>query len=181
MPPVGPLDEPHFAPCRPAAELESELRAAQVVVASTPELIDAVRELMRAYALEWPGGDLQSPDFQRELADLSSAYQLPDGTLLVALSHGAPTGCVAMRQLSASTCEIKRMYVVPERRGQGIGCRLLCSLIETARNKGCAVLRVDTSPAMLAAQALYRSFGFKRVEQARAAPDPATLVLELRL
>src|SRR5262249_29973026 len=45
----------------------------------------------------------------------------PDGCLLVAYSGGEPVGCGALKRLDADTCEIKRMYVVPQARGQGVG------------------------------------------------------------
>jgi GNAT superfamily N-acetyltransferase len=52
------------------------------------------------------------------------------------------------------------MYVDPDARGDHLGARILDRLIDTAREAGASVVRLDTCEFMTDAQRLYRSRGF---------------------
>ena len=60
--------------------------------------------------------------------------------------------------------EIKRMYVVPEARGRGLGRRLLEALEETARELGYARIRLDTGARQPHARAMYEAAGYHPIE-----------------
>lgn len=59
------------------------------------------------------------------------------------------------------TCELRKMYYLPEIRGRGIGRQLLGLCIDTARELGYRDCYLETLTGMEAAQHLYRSFGFE--------------------
>ena len=65
-----------------------------------------------------------------------------------------------IKQLDASVGELKRMYVVPDRRGRGVARVLLGALEDLPRDLGHAVLRLDTGDRQPHALALYRSAGY---------------------
>jgi ribosomal protein S18 acetylase RimI-like enzyme len=65
--------------------------------------------------------------------------------------------------------EVKRMYVDPASRGNGVGRALMETLIAGARTRGYRTLRLGTLEEMTAAQGLYRSLGFQPIERYR--PD----------
>ena len=73
---------------------------------------------------------------------------------------GEPVGCGAVRRLDDRTGEIKRMFVVPEHRGRGIGHALLAALEAEARALGLARLLLETGVRQHAAIALYERAGF---------------------
>lgn len=60
----------------------------------------------------------------------------------------------------AETCELRKMYFLPELRGQGWGRRLIEQCLNAAREKGFAKCYLETCATMTAAQALYRKAGF---------------------
>jgi len=137
----------------------SEVDITQVRAATD---IAAVRELFREYAAAI-GVDLEYQGFSAELGALPGEYAPPSGELLLARVNGEVAGCVALRALDHSTLEMKRLYVRPDRRGTGLGKRLVAAAIALARQRGCAELRLDTLASMVSAQTLYRTLGFSEI------------------
>ena len=85
------------------------------------------------------------------------------GEFFVAREAGEAVGCGAIRILDPTTAEVKRMYVDPARRGQGIGRAILGRLEETAGDIGVTRLVLETGIHQAAAIALYRAAGFVEV------------------
>jgi GNAT superfamily N-acetyltransferase len=82
---------------------------------------------------------------------------------LVARRGDRAIGCGALRTLDAETGEVKRMYVVPDERGNGVS-RVLLTAIETiAIGKRHRVLRLETGKLSPAPLALYRSAGYREI------------------
>lgn len=85
------------------------------------------------------------------------------GVFLVARLNGDPVGCGALRRLDAVTGELKRMYVEPRARGQGVGRRLLAELEHHARRLGLRRLVLETGDRQHEATRLYERAGFARI------------------
>ena len=151
------------------AEAERRRSASRIAVADDVEL---VRTLFREYA-DGLGVDLSFQGFDEEVAALPAGY----GVLLVAGSDG----CVGVRPFSDGICEMKRLYVRPSARGTGLGKKLAEAAIAHARTLGYATMRLDTMPAMGAAQALYASLGFVEIAAYRHNPVAGTRFMELDL
>jgi GNAT superfamily N-acetyltransferase len=91
------------------------------------------------------------------------------GCFLVVRRRGVPIGCGALRalhddeslqQLGPGVGELKRMYVAPDARGEGIGRALVARLEDEARRLGLTRLVLETGTRQAAALALYRGLGF---------------------
>jgi GNAT superfamily N-acetyltransferase len=91
-------------------------------------------------------------------------FMPPAGRLLLAEWQGQMAGIAGLRQLDANTAEVKRMYVRPLARRQGVGRALLQGLITEARRAGYHWVRLDSARFMTAAHSLYRSAGFRDTE-----------------
>ena len=125
--------------------------------------IDTVRRLFRAYAESLPFS-LDFQGFAAELAGLPMPYAPPAGCLLLAWRAGEAIGLVGLKPLAPGIAEIKRLYIVPEARGLGLGRLLAERAIAAARARGYERVRLDTHrPSMAAAIALYRSLGFAEI------------------
>ena len=135
----------------------------RIIHATTKDHYQSVHELFIQYA-ESLGFDLEFQGFSRELAGLPGDYASPGGCILLAEVGGGFTGCVALRPLQDKICEMKRLYVIPEYQGRGIGGAVANSVISEARKKGYQKMRLDTIESMKAAQSLYFSLGFKTIE-----------------
>lgn len=127
---------------------------------------DLVREIFREYAASLPV-DLAFQDFERELATLPGDYASPRGALLLARVNGLVAGCCALRPLDTAdypnACEMKRLYVRPAFRGQGLGRQLAAAALDAARVGGYDHVLLDTLDDMEAARALYKDLGFEEI------------------
>lgn len=150
------------------------------------ELIDGearlgdVRTLFTEYASSL-GIDLGYQNFIDELAGLPGKYARPVGRLYLALVDGLPAGCAAMRRLSDTRAEMKRLYVRPGVRGARLGLTLAKQLIADAREIGYLELVLDTLASMHRAQALYRGLGFVETEPYYDCPVAGTVFMRLDL
>lgn len=138
------------------------------------------RGLLGEYAASL-GLDLSFQNFEHEIANLETEYALPGGAFFMARENGRLLGCVGLRRFSDGTGEIKRLYVVPAARGQGVGRQLAQAAVTAGRALGYERLLLDTLPSMQAAQSLYQSLGFKPVDAYRFNPVVGTTFLELKL
>jgi ribosomal protein S18 acetylase RimI-like enzyme len=120
-------------------------------------------------------------NFEQELADIQVQYGAPNGCLLLVKNEQEAVGCVGVRRWQGDIAELKRMYLKPQTRGLGLGRKLLESALERARWLGYRSIRLDTLPAMVAAIALYREFGFSDIPPYRDNPFEETIYLEKTL
>jgi GNAT superfamily N-acetyltransferase len=142
--------------------------------------VSAVTELFREYG-ESLRLDLSFQHFDEELAAMPGDYGEPRGTLLLARVGEAAAGCVGLRPLEPDVCEMKRLYVRPACRGMKIGEALARRVIDAARIRGYARMRLDTLPSMKGARQLYENLGFREIPAYRFNPVQGTTYLELTL
>lgn len=103
-------------------------------------------------------GALYPPEQRHGLA-LDAIFQ-PHIRFFVARKDDAALGCGGVA-LFAAFAEIKRMYVRPAARGQGVADALMARLIAEARGAGIPILRLETGIHSSAAIHFYRRCGFQ--------------------
>ena len=145
-----------------------------------PQDADEVHTLFREYA-DSLGVDLGFQRFDDEVASLPGKYAPPAGRLLLAWQGDEVLGCIALRPLQDTSCEMKRLYVRPQARGMQLGRRLAERLCQEARAAGYTRMCLDTLPTMATAQGLYRSMGFEPIEAYVFNPIEGTKFLALAL
>src|SRR5262249_35773992 len=151
-----------------------------IIDGHSSEHIATVRELFREHARAL-NIDLCFQNFERELAELPGSYAPPEGRLLLATEAGSACGCVAIRALSKQICEMKRLYVRPRFRGNGLGRSLAQMALLAARQRGYQRMRLDTLASMKEAQSLYRSLGFRTIQSYYDNPVDGVQFMELDL
>ncbi len=113
---------------------------------------------------------LEIQNYDDELKDLSVKYGEPKGRLYLALHDGKPAGCIAMKPFDEHSCELKRLYVKPEFRGNGLAERLCRLILTEARAAGCNRVLLDTLPFLTVAQHIYTKLGFYEVPPHHESP-----------
>ena len=93
--------------------------------------------------------------------------RVPRAAFVVARLNGRPVGCGAIRPMKEpgfeDSAEIKRMYVMPDARGKGLGGAILTRLEELARGFGYARTVLETGTAQPEALRLYERSGYGRI------------------
>ncbi|MBV8657699.1 MAG: GNAT family N-acetyltransferase [Burkholderiales bacterium] len=119
-----------------------------------PEVITLIAEL-DAYQ------DSLYPPESRHALDLASLKQANVLFAVARNTDGQAIGCGAI-VLNPEFGELKRMYVSPIARGQGVARRLLQQLESAAIRVGCTQLKLETGPYQPEALALYGAAGYTR-------------------
>jgi GNAT superfamily N-acetyltransferase len=78
-------------------------------------------------------------------------------------SAGAPMGCIGLVPTGPNLAEIKRLYVTPTARRQGLARALVEALEESARHAGVTCLQLETGRAQGAAIVLYEAMGYRPI------------------
>ena len=125
---------------------------------------DAVGRLLHDFNTEYdditPGPDALA-ERVREL--------IASGETIVLLAGGGPEGLAVLRfrpalWTSGLECYLSELYVVPNRRGQGLGRALMETALAVARKRGADSMDLGTGDEDVAARALYESLGFSNRE-----------------
>jgi len=147
-----------------------------VFPADSQRLIAVITEYV-----DWLDMDLSYRDFAAEMAQFDAIFTLPSGLFLLVVEGDEIAGCVGLLRHSATTAEVKRLYVRPAFRGQSLGEKLLDALITRATALGFERLVLDAVPQTVVAQGLYRAKGFEETAPYYANPVPGTKFFTLGL
>jgi ribosomal protein S18 acetylase RimI-like enzyme len=130
----------------------------------------AFGRLLHAFNAEF-GEPTPDPETIAERA----APLIETGEVMVLLAGDGPDGFAQLRfrpslYTGALDAYLEELYVVPERRGQGLGRALLEAAMRRAKERGAAHIDLGTSEDDIAARALYESTGFTNREGGRDRP-----------
>jgi GNAT superfamily N-acetyltransferase len=131
---------------------------------SGPEAFDSTEVLALARAQQEEMLGLYEGEADIGPTRVGSMFEPPDGVFLVVRDDdGRAVACGGVARFDATRAELKRMYVVPEARGQGLGRRVLVELEEAARRLGYAGVVLETGDRQPEALGLYASSGYERI------------------
>jgi len=155
-------------------------RRAMILEATLPMDRERLLAVIHEY-IAWLDMDLSYRGFDQEMTQFNELFTLPSGLFLMAEVDGEIAGCGGLLRHSASTAEVKRLYVRPAFRGMRLGEQLMMALMARARQLGFERLILDAVPQTVVAQALYRAIGFQEIEPYYANPVAGTKFLALSL
>ncbi len=121
--------------------------------------------------------DSNDVDFQNFVKELDNDLVIRDGeehlfynqfnkinsikNAVVAYEKGQPVGCGAIREFSKDAMEVKRMYVLPAKRGQGVAAAVLKELESWARELNYKSCVLETGKKQPEAIAFYKKNNYK--------------------
>jgi putative acetyltransferase len=133
-----------------------------IVPADDPAVAHVIRTVMPEFGARGPGFAINDP----EVDAMCAAYPPPRAVYFVVEIDGRVVGGAGVGPLAgadAQTCELRKMYFLPEARGLGAGKVLLARCIDEARARGYRRMYLETLTGMDAAQSLYDRFGFVKL------------------
>lgn len=120
--------------------------------------------------------DSGNPDFQALVTELDKDLAIRDGDehlfyaalnttdtikhAIVMYEDELPVGCGALREYEPGIMEVKRMYVLPEKRGQGIASVVLKGLEDWAKEMGYKKCILETGKKQPEAISLYQKSNY---------------------
>lgn len=125
----------------------------------TEKDFDLVKDIFMEYQ-QYLNVDLCFQSFESELNNLKNIYEPPKGTILIVKAVEEIVACVALKPIEENNCEMKRLYVKPAYRGNGLGQKLVESLIEFATLNKYNKMKLDTLVSLKEAVILYKKMGF---------------------
>jgi GNAT superfamily N-acetyltransferase len=121
---------------------------------SAPQSHAALASYFAELDRRFPGGFDPGPPADPAL------YRPPRGVFLLAPGDESPRGCVVLTQDGPDRGEVKRLWVAPDLRGQGLARRLMAAIEAQARYMGIRLLRLDTNGTLTEAVAFYTREGW---------------------
>ena len=121
-----------------------------------------IRAVMHEFGAVGSGFAISDP----EVDWMSRAYAAPRHAYFVVERDGVVRGGGGIAPLiggDAGTCELRKMYFMPDVRGIGAGALLMSRCLDAARDAGFAQCYLETLTGMDAAQRLYERSGFRRI------------------
>ncbi|GHO85040.1 GNAT family N-acetyltransferase [Dictyobacter formicarum] len=141
---------------------------------------DAVWALHKA-ALHGTGADLEDGHWDADLFQIEQVYLDNQGEFLVGEIEDRIVAMGAIRRISETRSEIKRMRVHPGFQKRGLGQMILSHLEARAVALGYQTLQLDTTTLQIAAQRLYRKNGFTQLEKTETINGLTVLLFEKKL
>jgi ribosomal protein S18 acetylase RimI-like enzyme len=125
---------------------------------------DAIGRLLHDFNEEYDE-PTPEPDWLAERVRLL----LREGDTAVLVGGSGPDGLALLRfrrslWMEGLECYLAELYVVPERRGRGLGRALMNAAMDLARERGADYMDLGTSEDDVAARNLYESLGFSNRE-----------------
>ena len=158
-----------------------------------PEIVPAfdrknvIKELFTEYTQMLIDGDgrfkeyLDIQNYDDEVDHLEKKYGPPGGRLYLAYVDSQAAGCIGMRKLDEENCEMKRLYVKPEFRRNGLGKILVDKIISDAKEEGYQHILLDTLPFLESALKMYKAYGFYEIPCYNDSPMDTSIFLKLDL
>lgn len=116
----------------------------------------------------------------KDFRNIPEVYQSNNGQFWLMLHSNNIIGMIALKNLSTTTGEVKRLNIHPDFRGSGFGELLFKHLISYAQENDFKFLRLDSKRELKAALHLYNKFGFSEIDRYNDNPD-ADIFMELAL
>lgn len=122
-----------------------------------------IRTVMPEFGATGSGFAINDP----EVDWMSRAYSAARSAYFVVEHEGQVVGGGGVAPLTGGdgdTCELRKMYFLPQARGMGAGAAMMTRCLDAARPLGFTQCYLETLRGMDAAMRLYERTGFRRID-----------------
>ncbi|MGR7814640.1 GNAT family N-acetyltransferase [Lacinutrix undariae] len=126
-----------------------------------------IAEVIRSVLMELGAPKVGTAYEDEALFKMTETYKKLKGAYFVVLKEGKVIGGAGISKLDdveGETCELQKMYFLPEARGIGMGAKLMAVCLQKAKDLGFTYCYLETLPYMKGAKKLYAKTGFKNLE-----------------
>lgn len=95
-----------------------------------------------------------------DLKNIRQSYLLPGGAFRVLESGGRTIGSYGLYASTKESCELRKMYLLSEFRGQGLGRKMMEDALRLAKLLGFVEMTLETNSRLKEAIGLYKAYGF---------------------
>lgn len=137
-----------------------EIIIRQIQPTDNPHLALIVRNTLAEFGAANPG----TVYFDLTIDSLFELFQEPNAAYFVAEANGkilGGGGIYPTEGLPENTCELVKMYLLPDARGIGLGRTLIEKCLETAKGNGFQQVYLETLDELHLALKIYAKFGFE--------------------
>lgn len=144
-------------------DLLNEFRLRPATNADGPRIRSLVFSVLAEYGLP------TDAHTDGDLDDIETAYA---GGAFEVIEDGAGrlVGTIGLCRTDEKICELRKMYLLPEARGRGLGKLLVDRMIARGRELGFRQMTLETAGVLETAIALYRRYGFRLYQPAHCSP-----------
>jgi len=151
------------------------LAAKRVIYRVAQDVFNDARPLDESIAFYEERGELKDMD------NIEQSYFENSGIFLVMAEDDTIIGTGAIRKLEEGVCELKRLWLLTEYHGKGLGYRIIQRLLSFAKEKGYQRIRLETSPVyQKRAVEFYKRLGFCEIP-IPSADDEEDILMEMDL
>jgi len=122
----------------------------------TDEIKSLVFGVLREYGLQPDSGSTDE-----DLESIEAHYTRNGGYFGVVEEGSLIVATIGLFRVDETTCELRKMYILPNQRGQGLGKQLMEFALSKAREMGFKRVVLETASPLKEAIGLYRRFGFR--------------------
>ncbi len=133
-----------------------------------PEDNQQVKQLIRNVLVEMGVPKVGTAYEDKALDDMTKTYEGERSEYFVVEENSRIIGSAGIAPLTGmeeKTCELQKMYFLPEARGRGIGLAMITICLDFARKNGFETCYIETLPYMENARKLYHKSGFQTIEK----------------
>ena len=118
-------------------------------------------KILLEVSLEQYGLDADFATTDSDIQDINASYIEGGGMFRVLEKAGVLVGMYRIYRLTDKTCELRKMYLHPDLKGQGLGKKLMNDALERARQLGFHEMTLETNHDLFEVVAMYKKYGLE--------------------
>jgi len=114
-----------------------------------------VKAVLAGYGL-----DTNPEETDADLRDIQASYLSSGGAFRILECDGRIVGSCGLYPTTRQSCELRKMYLLPELKGRGLGKKMIDDTFAVAKDLGFLEITLETNSCLKEALGLYRKYGF---------------------